>query len=278
MVSRHNHSSENTLAPGTLVQGRFRLSRELATGPVSRVYVGLDHHQGDEVVLKVLDIPAAERARVRHDVMAMWDVAHDHLVPVRGFFEDEERCWVVTEFVDGPDLATGVTPSPLEPDEAAAVGRGIALGLQAAHRRGFLHRHVKPGNILIAADVRARLTDFGSAGFGVQLAGAGQDDFAAPEVLAGQPADPRADLYGLGISLFFALTAQLPPRQAPDRPPAAAADGHRPSRVLPTVPHWLDDAIAKATAALPADRFSSAGRLAEALTPAGVRRARAAAS
>jgi serine/threonine-protein kinase len=163
---------------------------------------------------------------------------------------------VATDYVAGPSLAALVEPSGA--DETAAVGRGIALALQAAHRRGILHRHVTPGNILIGPEVRARLTDFGSAGFG-----RGSRDFMAPEVLGGQAADIRADLYGLGLCLFFALTGALPERHT-----AFGPDGHRPSRIRPTVPSWLDDAIARATAALPADRFFSAGRLAEALAPA----------
>jgi serine/threonine protein kinase len=153
------------------------------------------------------------------------------------------------------------------PDEAAAIGRGTALGLQAAHRRGLLHRNVKPGNILIGAEVRARLSDFGISGLIGSDRTNHRKDFLAPEVLAGQPADGRSDLYGLGLSLFFGLTGELPARQAEGHQPQALADGHRPSRLRPTVPPWLDDAIAQATAALPADRFSSAGRFAEALAP-----------
>ncbi|HTS88016.1 MAG TPA: serine/threonine-protein kinase [Gemmatimonadales bacterium] len=275
MMSRSDHKPLDAPAPGMLVQGRFRLSQRLAAGSGSMVYAALDLHQGIEVALKVLQLPDAERSRVRRDVLALWDITHDHIVPIQGCFEDAERFWVVADLIDGPDLAAAVARSPLSSDEVAAIGRGIALGLKAAHRRGILHRHIKPTNILIARNVRGRLADFGCAGFGLPATGTGPLDFAAPETLAGQPADARADLYGLGLSLFFALTGRLPPRQAADRPPAAAPDGHRPSRYVATVPDWLDDAIAMATAALPADRFNSAGRLAEALAPipAGTRRA-----
>lgn len=266
--------SESTLRPdfslttGALLQGRYRLTRELGRGPVSVVYLGQDHQNGDEVVLKVLDLAVADRARVRQEVLATWEVAHDHIVPVRGCFEVAERSCVVMEYIDGPSLESRVASGTLTTDEAAAVGRGIALGLQAAHRRGILHRHVNPSNILIATEVRARLTDFGCAGYGTK-GSSGAHDYRAPEVLAGQAADARADVYGLGLSLYFALTGELPPGPAPRRRAQAEPDGHRPSRLRPTVPTWLDDAVARATAALPADRFSSAGRLAEALA-AGV--------
>ena len=271
MVSQSDHSLNIGLTPGTLLQGRYRPVRELRRGPASVVYLGLDHHSGDQIALKVLALPAPDRARVRREVMSAWEVTHDHIVAIRSCFEEGERCCVVMDYVDGPDLGTLVAQGPLSTDETAAIGRGIALGLQAAHRRGILHRQVTPGNILIATEVRARLADFGAAGFGRGSDQPGVHDYTAPEVLSGQPADGRADLYGLGLSLFVGLTGRLPEPQAAGLPPQAAADGHRPSRVRPTVPPWLDDAIAQATAALPADRFSSAGRFAEALTPATAR-------
>jgi serine/threonine protein kinase len=262
MVSQSGHSPNIGLPLGSLLQGRFRPTRELGRGLASIVYLGHDHHhREDEVALKVLAVNADQRVRVRHEVMTAWEIRHDHIVAVRGCFEDGERCCVVMDYVAGPDLGALVATAPISPDEAAAVGRGIALGLQAAHRRGILHRHVKPSNILIAPEVRGRLADFGSAGFGGTHEETTSKDYLAPEVLAGQAADGRADIYGLGLSLYFALTGQLPDRQA-------AADGHRASRVRQTVPHWLDDAIAQATAALPADRFNSAGRFAAALAPA----------
>lgn len=271
-VSNSNHGPDIGLGLGTLLQGRYRLARELGRGSASVVYQGVDHHQGADIALKVLALPPAERARVRQEVMSAWDVTHDHIVPLRGCFETGERCCVVMDYVAGPDLASRVSVAPLTPDEAAAIGRGIALGLQAAHRRGTLHRQIKPTNILIGPEVRARLSDFGCAGFGRNRETPNGEDYLAPEVLAGQPADGRTDLYALGLNLYFGLTGRLPERQGPGRPLQAVADGHRPSRVRSTVPPWLDDAIAKATAALPADRFSSAGRLADALAP-GIGRA-----
>ena len=268
MVSMSNHSPKIGLTLGTLLQGRYRPTRELGRGRVSVVYLAEDHHRGSEIALKVLALPPVERARVRREVMSAWDVTHDHIVPIRACFEAGEQCCVVMDYVAGPDLATRVSIEPLTPDEAAAVGRGIALGLQAAHRRGILHRQVKPTNILIGPEVRARLSDFGCSGLGQSREAPGLEDYLAPEALARQPADARTDLFGLGLNLYFGLTGQLPERPAPGRPFQAAPDGHRPSRVRPTVPPWLDDAIAQATAALPADRFSSAGRFADALAPA----------
>jgi len=267
MLSQSDHGPKIDLAPGAPLQGRYRLGRELARRPAVTVYLAQDHHQGDEAAIKVLSLPPTDRTRLRHEVMAAWEVSHDHIVGVRSYFESHECSFVAMDYVEGPSLLARVAEGPLTPDEVAAIGRGIALALQAAHRRGVLHRHVTPGNVLIAPEVRAHLADFGSAGFGHGAESREWRDFAAPEVHGGQAADPRSDIYGLGLCLFLALTGRLPERQSPEGRPRSTADGHRPSTLRPTVPSWLDDAVARATAALPADRFASAGRLADALAP-----------
>ena len=134
----------------------------------------------------------------------------------------------------GPDLAVRVRErGPLDATAAAAPGRDVAAALEAAHRAGILHRDVKPQNVLLAPDGRARLTDFGSA----RLAGqatvtqtgglVGTPAYAAPEVLAGFRGDARADCYGLGMTLYFGLMGELPPRSGRHARPAAV-DGHHP--------------------------------------------------
>ena len=266
MVSQPFHSQPVAFPNGTLLSGRYRLLREIGRGPAATVYLALDTRQGIEVAVRAVRLGAQDQARLRQEVFAAWDLVHDHIVPVHGCFEEGEFSCLVLEHVPGPDLGRRVTDmGPLSADEAAAVGRGIGLALRAAHRRGRLHRHVTPGNVLIAPETRALLADFGAAGLGAPR-GSGQD-YAAPEVLAGQPADARSDVYSLGMCLFFGLTGRLPARQLPERPPLPAADGHHPGRLVPTIPDWLDEAVAAATAALPADRYPSAGRFAEVLTP-----------
>ena len=172
-----------------------------------------------------------------------------------------------------PDLSTRVRDrGSLPPDEVARIGRAIALALSAAHRRGMLHRDVQPANILLDSDGRAQLGAFGATRIPGAAPAVGATDqagmraFVAPEVLAGQRGDARADLYALGMSLYYGLTGRLPGPPSPHRPTAVLTEGPRPSAVRPDIPGWLDDAIARATAVLPADRFASAARLADALT------------
>ncbi len=266
MVSQYLHSPAVLLPPGMLLSGRYRLQRELGRGRAAVVYLAHDLSLDAPVAVRVLALTAPEQARHRREVLAAWDIGHDHIVRVHGCFEEGERSFVVMDHIAGPDLGRRVAQGgTLSVDETAAVGRGIALALRAAHRRGILHRHVSPGNILLGPEMRACLGDFGSAG-----AGAGPEtgrDFLAPELVSGQAADTRSDIYSLGLCLYYALTGQLPVRQDPSRPLPPAANGHRPGRLLRAIPEWMDDAIAAATAALPADRYASAGRLAEALTP-----------
>jgi hypothetical protein len=155
------------------------------------------------------------------------------------------------------------------------LGRDVAAALAAAHRRGILHRDVKPQNILLDPDGRARLTDFGSAKLDGQLGVTGSGTLAgtlaytAPEVLAGRRGDARADVYALGLTLYYALTGDLPARSSPHLPPTPAAGGFRPKPGAPGAPPWLDDVVAHATAAAAEDRFPTAASLDEALARPG---------
>ncbi len=253
------------LTTGSLLQGRYRLIRETGGSPISAVYLAQDIEAGTSATVKVLALPDEYRERLRREAAALHDLEHEHIARLYDFFESGERSVLVTDHVGGPDLASYLKMSgPLAAEEVAAIGRGIALALRSAHRRGLLHRGVSPGAILLAPEIRARLIDFGVADV------EGDRDYRAPEILAGQGGDGRADLYGLGLTLYFLIAGELPPRQARDLPPLPSPDGYRPSLVRPSIPAWLDAAVAQATAALPADRFLSAGRFAEALTPGRV--------
>ena len=261
-MEHQRHSPFFGLTTGSLLQGRYRLLRETGGGHASAVYLAQDIESGTEVTVKVLTLPEELRERLRREALTIRDLEHEHIARLHDFFESGERCVLVSERVDGPDLAAYQAGSgPLEAEEVGAIGRGVALALRAAHRRGLLHRAVSPRSVLIAAETRARLIDFGVADL------EGGRDYRAPELLAGKGGDGRADLYGLGLTLYFLLIGELPPRQGRDLPPPPSPDGYRPSRMRHSIPSWLDDAVAQATAALPADRFLSAGRLAEALTP-----------
>lgn len=266
-----------SFAPGAVLQDRYEIRREIGRGGFSIVYLAHDRTLDREVAVKLLVPPPAAahlaKERLRREVLAARDLVHSNIVAVYDFVDAGERGSIVMEYIAGDDLSIRVAKDgPLSADLAAQVGREIARALSVAHRRGILHRDVKPSNILIDPEGRARLTDFGAAKLdGLSTVTAtgglvGTLDYLAPEVLAGGRGDARADLYALGMTLYHLTTGRMPERPSPHLPPPPSPDGHRPSRWRTDLPEWFDDAVACATTALPADRFSSAALLADALS------------
>jgi Protein kinase domain len=268
------------LAPGTVLRGRYEILREIGRGGYSIVYQARDRDVGGDVAVKLLVPPPATahlaRERLRREVHAVRGLSHANIVAVYDLLDEEPWSFIVMEYVAGGDLHVRVRDrGPLSADEVVRVGRDVAAALGAAHRRGILHRDVKPQNILLDTDGRARLTDFGSAKLdgqiGITATGglAGTLAYAAPEVLAGRRGDARADIYALGLTLYYALTGAPPGRPSGHLPPSPVPDGFRPGPFAPGCPAWLDDVIARATAAASEDRFSTASALDEALAATG---------
>jgi hypothetical protein len=268
------------LAPGAVLAGRYEIVRELGRGGYSVVYLARDRSVNADVAVKLLVPPPAAaqlaRERMRREVQAVRGLSHTNIVAVFDFAEDGPWSFIVMEYVAGPDLQVRVRErGPLDPNQSVHVGRDISAALTAAHRRGILHRDVKPPNVLLEPDGRARLTDFGSAKLDGQLgvtgtgALAGTLAYTSPEVLAGRRGDARADVYALGLSLYFALTGSLPESPSPHLPPAPQEGGYHPRVVSPAVPQWLDEVIARATTAAAEHRFPTAAAFGEALATGG---------
>lgn len=195
----------------------------------------------------------AEEARV------LATLSHPGIVRFVGRGLAEGRLWMAMAYVDGSDLrlyAEKLRTRP--PDERARRARTIARSLAEAlaylHGRGFVHRDVKPSNVLYGTDDRVVLTDFGIvARIGDRpTASVGTRAFAAPEQLAGEPADPRADQFGLGSTLNVLLTG----RPFADRPP---------SQLDPTIPADLESIVLRLCADDPARRYGDMSEVAEAL-------------
>src|SRR6266542_2847706 len=264
------------LAPGVVLRDRYEIAQEIGRGGFSVVYRARDRSVGADVAIKLLVPPPAAarlaRERLRREVQVVRQLSHPNIVAVYDVADDGAWSFVVMEYVPGPDLAVRVRErGPLDAAATALLGREVAAALEAAHRRGILHRDVKPQNILLAPDGRARLTDFGSA----RLAGletvtqtgglVGTVDYAAPEQLAGDRGDARVDEYALGVTLYYALTGELPARVASRGGADAGRDGHHPRRRRPDVPGWIDDVVGRATMPDPDDRFPAIELVAEAL-------------
>ena len=273
-------TASSFLEPGAVLANRYEVLRELGRGGYSVVYLARDRTVGADVAVKLLVPPPAAavlaRERMRREVQAVRGLSHANIVAVFDFLEDGPWSFIVMEYVAGPDLQVRVRErGPLDPEQGAQVGRDIGAALAAAHRSGILHRDVKPPNLLLEPDGRARLTDFGSAKLDGQLgvtgtgALAGTLAYTSPEVLAGRRGDARADIYALGLTLYYALTGDLPERSSAHLPPTPAEGGYHPRLVAPAVPQWLDEVIARATTAAAENRYPTAAAFGEALAGRG---------
>src|SRR4051794_23849565 len=156
------------------------------------------------------------RERVLREARAAAAVRHPVLVTVFDVVEDEDRPWIVLELIEARTLAAQVAERTLTPAEAARVGLDLLAALQAVHRAGIQHRDVKPGNVLLEADGRPRLTDFGIASTagdpsltssGVLL---GSPSYLPPERARGDAGGPESDLWGLAATLYTAVEGQPP--------------------------------------------------------------------
>ncbi|MCB9688527.1 MAG: serine/threonine protein kinase [Alphaproteobacteria bacterium] len=188
-----------------LIAERFRIDGEpLGRGSTGVVWPATDVVTGRAVAVKVLHPELvgdpATLARLQDAASAAGRLTHPHVVQVVGLWSDGPGRWVlVTERVEGRALQD--VGGPLAPSAVAALGFELASALEAAHLAGLVHGDVRPGNVLVGTG-GARLFDFGS-----DLIHPGQ---TAPEVVDGAPRGPAADLYGLGLVLWFAMSGQMP--------------------------------------------------------------------
>ncbi len=264
--------------PGEVLGDRYELVHEIGRGGYSVVFFARDRSLGTDVAVKLLVPPPAvahqARERMRREARAVRGLTHPSIVALHDFLEQDGWNFLVMEYVDGLDLSAVVEQrGPLPVDQAAGIGRDVAEALAAAHRKGILHRDVKPHNVLVDAEGRGRLTDFGSARLEGQATMThtggvvGTLAYAPPEILAGRRGDARSDVYALGLTVFYGLTGSLPPGGLLG--PGASETGFRPSVQVDGIPGWMDDIVARATRSDPGDRFPTAGALGEALSARG---------
>jgi len=185
------------------------------------VWLATDEVLGRTVALKQLTPPAAggaTEARATREARLAARLSHPNVVAVFDLVREDSQPWLVMEYVEGCTLARLVADrGPLSPDEAAAVLTQVTDGLRAAHAAGIVHRDVKPSNILVTPDGRAKLTDFGvargsDADATLTQTGlvTGSPAYLAPELASGGVATPASDAWALGATLFHILTGRPP--------------------------------------------------------------------
>jgi len=264
-------------APGDVLADRYRIEAEIGRGGYSVVYRARDQSLETQLALKLLVPPPASEAvareRMRREAIVARGLSHPNVVALHDFTEADGRSFLTMELVDGPDLAARVAASgPMSVENVISLARDVGAALGAAHAMGVLHRDVKPQNVLLGSDGRARLADFGSARMvdmsTVTRTGGlvGTIAYAAPEIVAGDRGDARSDLYALGMTLYYALTAVLPDQRSLHLPATPSPVGFRPRAHRPDAPAWLDDLVANLTREEPSLRLPTAGALGLALS------------
>ena len=207
---------------GSLLCGRYRLEERIGSGGMSTVYRAYDETLERWVAIKVLhqsmEDDSVQLERFRREARMVARLSHPHVVTVIDAGEDEGHPFIVFEYVDGETLKQLIRRAgPLQVPEAVAYAIEIGRALEAAHSERLAHRDVKPQNVLIDPDGRAKVTDFGISRSLDQDAGLtatgrvlGTTDYVAPEQALGEEVTQQSDIYSLGICLFEMLTGQVP--------------------------------------------------------------------
>ncbi|MBO0769465.1 MAG: serine/threonine protein kinase [Solirubrobacterales bacterium] len=206
---------------GTTLSGRYRLEKRIGAGGMSTVYLALDETLQRHVAIKMLNREVASDSdqleRFRREARAVAQLSHPHVVGVIDAGEDEQRPYIVFEYVEGETLKDrirrlGRLPIP----EAVAYAIEIARALGTAHARHIVHRDVKPQNVMIDDEGTAKVTDFGIArtleedGLTADGRVLGTTDYVSPEQALGHHVTGQSDLYSLGVVLYEMLTGEVP--------------------------------------------------------------------
>jgi serine/threonine-protein kinase len=268
-----------SLAPKTLLSGRYRLEEQIAAGGMGTVWRAHDELLQRDVAVKLLrdsladDDLAAER--FRREALTAAAITHPNMANVYDYLQEDGRPGIVMELVDGETLAQRLArEGALPPADAIAIGVAVLEALAAAHEAGIVHRDIKPANILLPVTGGVKVTDFGIARSlsDTQLTSTGTvlgtAHYSAPEQVRGEPSSPATDVYALGVVLYEMLSGARPF----DADTAIAVAMKRlnedpaPLRALaPQVSLATEDVVMRALARAPSARYETADAMGEAL-------------
>jgi serine/threonine-protein kinase len=259
--------------------GRYRIIRRLGSGGMAHVYYGLHSVLERPLVVKVLHTHLARdpemRERFRREAEAASQLVHPHICAIVDYGSLSDTVYLVMPFLAGGSLADIlVKDRTVLPAQAAAISGQVATGLDYAHRRGIIHRDVKPDNILFDEDGHAVITDFGiaTARFHGRLTKTGRamgtPHYMSPEQAMGRMVDGRSDLYAVGVMLYEMLVG-IPPFDGADSYSVGYKQVHEtavaPDVVDSRVSSELSAIVMKCLAKSPDERYQTGFALADAL-------------
>ena len=263
--------------------GQYRMGPVIGRGSMARVYQAEHRHLFRPCAIKVLNPGLlARQPQLREQFWAearvVANLIHPYVVTVHNLGTDRDYHFIEMEYVPGGISLkeTIVKEGPLEPIRASKLVHQVVQALGAAHRSGLVHRDVKPSNVLLTTEGRAKLADFGlvrrHGEFGSAAAKvAGTPTFMAPELFAGEPASPRSDIYAVGVMFYYLLSARLP--FSADRISRLIRLHRQESipdlrEVIPDLSDHLIEIVSRCLAKEPSVRYASAEALSEDLETA----------
>jgi eukaryotic-like serine/threonine-protein kinase len=255
----------------TLFDGRYRILRKLGSGGMANVYLAEDEELGRRVAIKILNERYASddsfNERFRREAKSAAALSHPNIVSIYDRGEGDGRPYIAMEVVEGRSLKELILQrGPLPIAEAVEYAKQILHAVRFAHRNGIIHRDIKPHNILLGAEDRLKVTDFGIARAGAsQMTEVGSimgtAQYLSPEQARGAPVTAASDLYSVGIVLYEMLTGKTPFN---GDTPVEIAMKHLneaprpPSELRPEVPPELDQIVLRALAKDPHERYQTA--------------------
>ena len=264
---------------GAVVDGRYTVLQRIGSGGMADVWLADDSHLQRQVALKVLHARFAQDRefveRFRREAEAAAGLQHPNVVAVFDRGEVDGTYYIAMQYLEGRSLKQ-VIDAGLTPEQAAGLIRQVLEGARFAHRHGVVHRDLKPQNVIVDAEGKATVTDFGIARAGVSeitQAGSvmGTPHYLSPEQAQGFEVTAVSDLYSIGVMLYEALTRRVPfeadsavaiaMKQVSQAP-------QRPSSINPQVSPALDAVVMRALEKEPGQRFQSADAFIAALDAA----------
>jgi len=256
---------------GRLVDGRYKVDSRIARGGMATVYLATDRRLDRQVALKVMHAHLADGAsgadfvsRFRREARAAARLTHPGLVAVFDQGVDGETSYLTMEYVDGTNLRRRLhEDGPFTVGEALQVVGEVLDALAAAHRQSLVHRDIKPENVLLSADGRVKVADFGLARAVTEVTSTttgtilGTVAYLGPELISTGACDTRTDVYAVGIMLFEMLTGRQP---FVGETPIQVAFQHvnddvpAPSTLAPWLPAEIDELVCALAARAPEDR------------------------
>jgi len=270
------------LNTGEIIEERYRIVRLLGQGGMGAVYRAWDTRLNRPVAIKEmipqssLDVSmlAQLRQQFQQEAQVLATLTHPGLVRVTDYFSWDDNEYLVMDFVEGESLAERITREGAQPEaQVLDWTRQLLDALAYCHARGVIHRDIKPQNIIVTPEGKAVLVDFGLVKLWdpqdprtrTVMRGAGTPEYAPPEQydMGLGHTDPRSDIYGLGATLYHALTGQVPPTATQRM--ASPTSFVPPRRVNAAVSPAIEAAVLKALEMAMEHRFQSVDEMAQAM-------------